>query len=457
MRSGMARKPLSSADTVWLRMEDPANLMMVTGILMFSRRVDFARLRAVIEERLLTYRRFRQHVVEAPFGVGLPQWVSTRGFDLDAHLHKVAVPEPGDKAALEAFVSDLASTPLDFSKPLWQLHLVDYGPGSVLVARLHHCIADGMALVAVLLSLADTEANPPPRATGEMAPEERLGGLGDLFRAGTAVAQAGLELAQQPGRALDLLGRGAVAAGTLAEIALMPSDPKTSLKGELGFRKRVAWSEPIDLAGVKAVGTREGATINDVLVSATAGALRRYLRARGDQVSGLEIRAAVPVNLRPPDQAHRLGNQFGLALAPLPVGIAGARRRLLETKRRMDEIKSSMQPVVAFGLLSALGLAPSRVQSMALDFFGAKSTLVLTNVPGPRHRLYLAGRRLERVMFWVPQSGRLGLGVSILSYAGEVMVGVASDVGLIPDPHRIVAGFEAELARLVDGPRGRRP
>ena len=193
-------------------------------------------------------------------------------------------------------------------------------------------------------------------------------------------------------------------------------------------------------------------------MSATAGALRRYLRARGDPVAGLEIRAAVPVNLRPLEEAHKLGNRFGLVLAPLPVGIADPRRRLLETKRRMDEVKASMQPVVAFGLLKALGLAPSRLQSVALDFFGAKSSLVLTNVPGPRQRLYLAGRRLERVMFWVPQSGRLGLGVSILSYAGEVMVGVASDAGLIPDPQRLVAGFEAELARLVEGPgrnRGR--
>jgi WS/DGAT/MGAT family acyltransferase len=286
--------------------------------------------------------------------------------------------------------------------------------------------------------------------------EEGFGGLGDLFKAGNALAQAGLGLAQEPGRALDLVGRGALAAATLAEVALMLPDPKTSLKGELGFRKRVAWSEPIDLAGVKAAGAREGATINDVLVSAATGALRRYLRAQGDDVSGLEIRAAVPVNLRPLDEAHKLGNQFGLVLASLPVGIADPRRRLLETKRRMDEIKSSMQPVVAFGLLNALGLTPSRLQSLALDFFGAKSSLVLTNVPGPRQRLYLAGRRLERVMFWVPQSGRLGLGVSILSYAGEVMVGVASDAGLVPEPQRIVAGFEAELARLVEGPR-RRP
>src|SRR5437588_176170 len=131
----MARTPLSTADTVWLRMEDPANLMMVTGVLMFSRRVDFGRLKDLVRERMLAYPRFSQRVVEAPFGVGPPQWLTTRGFDLDAHLHHVAVPEPGDKLALEEFVSDLTSTPLDFSKPPWQVHLVDQGPGSVVGAH----------------------------------------------------------------------------------------------------------------------------------------------------------------------------------------------------------------------------------------------------------------------------------------------------------------------------------
>ena len=236
---------------------------------------------------------------------------------------------------------------------------------------------------------------------------------------------------------------------------MMLPDPKTSLKGELGFHKRVAWSEPLDLAGIKAAGVREGATVNDILVAAATGAIRRYLQSRGDDVSGLEIRAAIPVNLRPLDEAHKLGNQFGLVLATLPVGVADGRRRLVETKRHMAELKSSMQPLVAFGLLNALGLAPAPLQSMALDFFGAKSSLVLTNVPGPAQRLYLAGQRLDRVMFWVPQSARLGLGVSILSYAGEVMVGVISDAGLVPDPQQVVTGFEAEVARLVKGPSSR--
>lgn len=456
---GMARTPLSAADAFWLRNEDPANLMMVTGVLMFPQRIDPARLRGMIEERLLPLPRFRERVVQGPLGL-LPQWVTEPGFDLDAHLHHVAVPEPGDKAALEAFVGDLSSTPLDFSKPLWQLHLIDYGPGSVIVVRIHHCIGDGMALVRVLLSLTDTEPDPPARASGEPALEEGFGGIGDLFRAGNTLAQRGLGLARRPGRTLGQVGRGATvgAAGlaAIAEVAMMLPDPRTALKGPLGFSKRVAWSEPIPLAEVKAVRVRENATVNDVLVSAAAGGLRRYLKDRGDRVSELEIRAVVPVNLRPPDQAFQLGNQFGLVMAQLPLGIADPRRRLREVKRRMDELKSSSMPVATFGLVSAVGRTHPRVQDPLMQFFGAKASLVLTNVPGPPLPLYMAGRRLERIMFWVPQSGRLGLGLSILSYAGEVLVGVASDAGLVPDPERIVTGFEEEMARLVEGPKSRR-
>jgi len=161
------------------------------------------------------------------------------------------------------------------------------------------------------------------------------------------------------------------------------------------------------------------------------------------------VRATVPVNLRPLDEAHRLGNQFGLVFLALPLGVEGPAERLTEVKRRMDELKSSLQPVVAFGALTAIGYLPVPLQPVPIQFFGSKASLVLSNVPGPRERLFLAGEPLGRAMFWVPQSGRLGLGVSILSYAGEVMVGVASDAGLVPDPAAIVDGFQAEVEALT--------
>jgi len=440
----MARQQLSMVDAAWLRMEDPTNLMMVTGVLMLEGAIERDRLRTALEERLLSYPRFRQRVAQPAFGLGQPAWVDDPHFDLDAHMHHVALPQPGGKRALEAFVSDLLSTPLDFSKPLWQLHVVETEEGSVIVSRIHHCIADGIALVQVLLSLTDTSA----RASRRKAQPEAGNGRSRLDIA-RSLAESGFGLVTDPGRMVTAAGLGASAAGTLAQLTLMAPDPPTVFKGKLGVGKRAAWSEPIPLEAIKQAGARLGATINDVLITAAAGGLRRYLRSRREDVTDLEIRAAIPVNLRPLDEAHRLGNQFGLVFLSLPMGIANPRRRLAELKSRMDALKGSLQPVVAFGVLTAIGMVPSRLQPLAVEFFGSKASAVVTNVPGPRQQLYLAGRKVTRVMFWVPQSGRMGLGISILSYHGEVMLGVASDTGLVPNPEKIVSGFEAELKRLL--------
>jgi diacylglycerol O-acyltransferase len=188
--------------------------------------------------------------------------------------------------------------------------------------------------------------------------------------------------------------------------------------------------------------------VNDVLVAAATGALRRYLDKKGDNTKGLSIRASVPVNLRPLDQAHKLGNSFGLVFLTLPIGIVDPVKRLRAIKKEMDELKRSPEALVAYGVLNLMGLAPVEVEKLGLRFFGSKATAVLTNVPGPKEPLYLAGQKLDKVMFWVPQSGRLGLGISILSYAGGVMLGVATDEGLIPDPDKIVDAFSQEFRAL---------
>jgi WS/DGAT/MGAT family acyltransferase len=229
---------------------------------------------------------------------------------------------------------------------------------------------------------------------------------------------------------------------------MLPPDPATAFKGKLGRRKRAAWSSPIPLDGFKLIGKAFDATVNDVLVTTATGALRRYLEHHGETTTGIAIRASVPVNLRPLDQAHKLGNSFGLVFLTLPIGIADPVRRLKAIKKEMDELKRSPEALIAYAVLNVLGLTPVEVEKLGLRFFGSKATAVLTNVPGPREPLYLAGRKVDSVMFWVPQSGRLGLGISILSYAGGVMLGVATDEGLVPDPERIVAEFEREFKAL---------
>jgi len=440
---------MSSVDAAWLGMEDPTNLMMVTGVLTLEGPVDIKRLRTLLDKRLAPFGRFHQRVVRPRTRGNLPHWSDDPRFDIDNHVSHFALPAPGGEKALRQLVSELMSTPLDFSKPLWHVHLIDgYGGRSVVLARIHHAIADGIALVRVMLSLTDPWPTASPARRHAESTSNHSGPLDWIPAAiGRGVA-AGQAVLSNPEKVANAARLGAHGALRLGRMVMLPPDPPTAFKGELGRRKRAAWSKPVPLDEFKAIGKAFNATVNDVLVATATGALRRYLEQRGEPTSGVAIRASVPVNLRPPDEAHQLGNAFGLVFLTLPVGIADPVRRLRAIKKEMDELKRSPDALVAYGVLNALGLAPVEVERLGLRFFGSKATAVLTNVPGPREPLYLAGRRLDNVMFWVPQSGHLGLGISILSYAGGVMLGVATDEGLVQDPERIVDGFEKEFRSL---------
>jgi diacylglycerol O-acyltransferase len=454
-------EPVSPADALMLRLDEPTAVTMITGVMIFDRVLDIERFKATLDARLLTrYPRFRQRVAESAL-VGMPRWEDDPRFDLEAHIHRVGLPAPGDQQALQSLVSDLMSTPLDFSKPLWQVHVVQGGAaGDALVVRLHHCIADGLALVQVLLSLADTEPDAPLPAPVE-APreEESTGGLLDPAVAGYRMVRGGMRRARQVlhagretlgdrERLVDTSLLAAAGALSLSKLALKPSDPKTVFQGPIGVPKRATWSAPVSLEEVKAIGRIVGGTVNDVLVTAAAGALRRYMEGRGQATDGLNIRALMPVNLRSPDELDRLGNRFGFVFLDMPVGVRDPYRRLLVLKRRMDDIKDSPEAAVNFGVFKVLGLVPTPVEKRLVQILADKATLIITNVPGPRERLYLAGSPLASFMFWIPIPAGLGLGISILSYRGEVTLGVSTDAGLIPDPEAIIAAFYAELAEM---------
>jgi WS/DGAT/MGAT family acyltransferase len=263
------------------------------------------------------------------------------------------------------------------------------------------------------------------------------------------LVREGFEFLTDPVKRRAALKTGAEGALSLANLLLLDPDPPTPLKGALGVQKRCAWSQPIPLADVKAIGLVTDSTVNDVLLTTVAGALGRYLRSRGVSVGGLDIRAVVPVNLRPIDGPIKLGNAFGLVFLSLPIGIDDPLDRLRELKRRMDGIKGTPEALVTFGILNAMGVGGPHFEELVASIFEKKATSVMTNVPGPKEIRYLAGKAIRNLMFWVPQSGRLGLGVSILSYAGDVLIGVASDAGLTPDPESIVEAAHVEFDGLV--------
>lgn len=448
----LRREGMSRVDTAWLRMEKPTNLMMITGVLMFDTPMAIGRLRKIIGDRFLAWPRFRQRAVDGPAGA---TWEEDGDFDLDWHVRLTALPGKAGKRELERFVSNLASTPLDQSKPLWQFHLVEsYRGGSALVARIHHCYADGIALVQVLLSLTDTAAEPGQGEDAQSAwLAEEARGSADAFaryrKLGGKMLAKGMDLYRDPSLAMVLANEGKQIARELANAVVLPDDPPTVLKGRLGVSKRVAWAEPLALDEVKAVSRAFRCTVNDVLMASAAGALRSYLIDRGEAIDGLTVRATVPVNLRPLKHAKKLGNHFGLVFLDLPVGEDNPVRRLERVAAHMTELKSSRQAIVSFGLLAVLGMAPVGIQRLALDLFSRKATAVATNVPGPKMPLYMAGQKMREMMFWVPQTGGIGVGISILSYEDHVHFGLIGDARLMPDPDAVIGRFAPEFEKLL--------
>jgi len=456
------REKLSPVDNAWLRMDRPGNLMTICGVLMFAEPLDVARVRAMLERRFLRFARFRERPVERADGA---YWEASSGFRLDDHLVIARLPRGDADQALKDYVSSLIATPLPAGRPRWQFHVIPrYRQGSVLIARVHHCYADGIALVRVMLSMTDASAHGPPAMPFEApkrkaAPDpgdplaqlmEPLSGVLDTAkRIGATLVEKGAELWTDPSKAVALASQGSALTAEIATLTLMQQDSPTRFKGKPEAAKRVAWADPIPLDEVKTIGRALGASVNDVLLSCVAGAIARYLRDKGDDTDGVTVRALVPVNLRPVEQAWKLGNRFGLVFLELPLGIGNPVERLYAVRANMRALKDSCQPLVALGLLAAMGAGPRALQEALLVALARNATAVMTNVPGPRQPLYLAGSRIDRLMFWVPQSGDIGMGVSIISYGGIVQFGLVTDEGLCPDPDRIAARFGEEFEKLL--------
>ena len=453
-------KRMAPVDVTWLRMERPKNRMVIVGVIILREPVDLDRVERTLAARFLSYDRFRQKVEN---GTSAPRWRDDEHFDIGRHIRRARLPGAAGKMELQRLVAELATRPLDMAHPLWQIHIVEqYEEGVAVLMRIHHAIGDGAALMHVLLDLTDDAPDAPlygvefayeQREDAYSPPWEMLAPLIETVERGVRTSAgalgSALGLARRPAQALGLLNAGVNVAAELAYLLLMPMDTPTRLKGDLSGDKRVAWSPPIPLPEVKAIGHALGCTVNDMLLASFAGAINDYLTEKGDQTRDVNVRALVPIDLRPPGRARELGNHFGIIAVELPVGIDDPRARLVEVRRRMQALKKSYEPVVTLGLLEALGYGPKLLQDRLFDLLLSRATAVMTNVPGPQKPLYLGGATIDQMMFWVPQSGEIGMGVSLLSFNNQVQLGLITDAALTPDPDEIVKYFQPEFEQLL--------
>ena len=456
---------MSRVDTAWLRMDNDVNLMMIVGIWLLATPVSINAVRARVVDKLLKYERFRQRVVHDTLGTS---WVEDNQFDIERHVDVKPLRRAAgqsERAALQQLCAQMAGTPLDARHPLWHFQLVPtYEGGSALVVRIHHCIGDGIALTSVMQSITDGGSDPPKRrrkaddaGDGDWLSDAVLKPLSDLTTKAIAMYGDGvaksLDVLSNPQMpllgSLEMVRTGYKVLSDVAALALLPDDSPTLLKGKPSGRKVVAWCEPLPLDHVKAVSKGLNCSVNDVLLSCAAGAIGSYLRGLDDDPAGKEIRAMVPVNLRPLEHAWKLGNRFGLAPLVLPIGIPNPIERVFAVRQRMNELKGSYQPLLAFAILSLTGLLIKPAQDAVLGLFSKKTTAVMTNVPGPAQPLKFCGATLRQNMFWVPASGDVGVGVSILSYAGGVQFGLITDQALCPQPQQIIDRFGEEFEQLL--------
>lgn len=432
------------------------NLMTITGILWFDEQVSYDEVCDRLEERLLQFDRFKQKVGGRKRRFRRPHWETVEEFDIESHVYDISLPEPADDTKFKQFVGRLMSRPLDERRPLWEAYLVedvDRGDGNAITFRINHSLGDGFALLYVLLGLADNPEDielpignvpqPPNGEASETKPTERMSNPNsDSGRSADESADLG-EIR---------FGKAGLAATTLKEVdhlLRMPDEPDTSLRGELGSRKYASWTDDVELDRIKDIKRRYDATVNDVLLAVTAGALRRELEARGEDTDGLRLRCTVPVNLIPmADRTEQLGNGFGIAFLPLPVGEEDLAERIGFMRDNVGVEKLGVEAYLMYKLLDFGGMLPDSAQEQLMELFEDRATGIVTNVPGPLTTIDFAGTEVTDMVFWVPQAVDQGLGISLITYGDSVRVGVAGDANLLPDANSLADHFEAEIDYL---------
>ena len=459
---------LSALDATFLDLEDENVHMHVGAVAIFEAKplatdeggLDMARIRKMAGPALARSQRFRQRLEHIPL-LGHPVWVDDARFNLDYHLRHTALPAPGDERQLKRLVGRLLSQKLDLHKPLWEMWFVEglLGDRFAVLTKAHHCMIDGISgvdLMAALIQAHPAQGEPDGSEPGERwlprpAPGAARLLLDELRRRTTLPFEllgASRRAFSDPRRALEGAVGSIEGAAELIGSGLAPAS-MTPLNHPIGPHRRFDWMRT-DLAAVKEVRSRLGGTVNDVVLATVAGAMRRFLAARGVVVDQLDFRAQVPVNIRAESQRGRLGNRVATLLARLPVHEADPRRRYAVVVETTKRLKDSSQ-VHGSELLEQLGdwtakellAAVVRSTSEELSF-----NMTVTNVPGPQFTAYLLGARMLAVYPVVPLFARQGAGIALFSYDGALSWGFNADWDAVPDLHDLVRAVEEEFRTL---------
>lgn len=452
---------LSALDNSFLLFEDGVSHMHVASTAIFEASplltpeggIDIERIRDFVSSRLHRIPRYRQRLTYVPIE-NQPVWVDDERFNLAYHVRHTSLPKPGDERQLKRLTARIASQQLDRGKPLWEVWFVEgLADGRfAMISKVHHCMVDGISGVDLLEVLLDSTPQPavedPPvfiprgvPSSFELLRDEIIDRLAAPLGLAYRLLREPLRVVRGVSQSLGALGETVLAG--------MSMTSETPLNQEIGPYRRFDWST-MDLAAVKDVKNQLGGSLNDVVLTSVAGAVRRFLARRRVNVSALTFRVMIPVSVRSRTERGTLGNKVAAWMAELPIGESDPLRRYAMIRETTGRLKNSKQAMGAEVLTQVTEWTPSTLLALGarLAHRGLPFNLVVTNVPGPQVPLYLLGARMQEIYPLVPLFARLGLGVALFSYAGRLHWGFNADWDVVPDLHDFVGAVDDAFAEL---------
>jgi len=441
-------KPLHHLDLLMWNVNDPVGLTNITAMMFFKSKLDFERVINVVNKRIEPLEKFKQKIINKN---GRPNWHDDELFDIHSHIHKVALPDKGDDEALMVMVSDLISSPLDYTKPLWQIHFIEnYKGGTALLWRIHHAIGDGASLSRALLLLTD---EPEDKIVVENSEDKKRMNWRDKLKQAIHLTEQTFsevkKVVTDPEQRKEVTEVVKNTIKDLESFVTTGSNDNSIYKGELGVQKKVSWSKVMSLPEIKTISKHYGVKVNDTLLGAITGALRKHMEAHG-QDTGIKFNIVCPVDMRHNEKKLHLDNRVGVIILDLPIEIVDMGERLKDITNKTNRLKHSLEPSLTYLYTQFLtDFIPKRFELYSAKKLGSKLMAILSNVPGPREAILFADHEVDNIMFWLPHTYDMGLALSVISYNDKVTCGITVDAHLVKDPDSIIRYFEEEIDHTI--------